>query len=81
MAVKRKPLVLLIGFWMAVLVMGMIGSATSPSIALADGGSGNPLPGDGNDTTGTNDTNGADNPQEAEQSLVGTLVELFLILI
>ena len=81
MTVRRRPLLLLVSFWFAMLLVGLLGLATAPSVALADGGSGWPLPGEGVDTTGGGDSYEGPDPQEDEKSALELLIYLVLILL
>ncbi len=80
MTVKKRPL-LLVGFWLVVMLVGLLGSAIAPSVAVADGGSGDPLPGEGDNTPFNPPSDGETGAQEDERSALDLLIYLILILL
>jgi len=82
MTVKRTPLLLFVGFWVTLLLVGLLGSATAPSVALADGMTGDTLPAEGNDTTGGIDQHGGGNDTNPnEPSTLDLIIGLLQVLL
>ncbi len=83
MTFRRKPLVLFVGFWAALLLVGLLGSATTPSIAFADGSGGDTLPAERGDTTGNIGYGyGGDHEQQLDEpSTLDLLIGLIQVLL
>jgi len=80
MTVRRTPLLLLVGSWAALLLVGLLGSTTVPSVALADGSGGAPLPTE-NDTLDTFGLpGGGDEPDPGKPSTLDLFIDLIQVL-
>jgi len=78
MTVRKQPLMLVVGVWLAILLMGLLGSNTVPSLAFADGAGGDTIPFQPRDTTGNNDGYGGDDETNPDEPSV---LELFVNLL
>ena len=83
MTFRRKPLVLFVGLWATLLLVGLFGSATTPTIALADGSGGDTLPAERGDTTGDiDDGYGGDHEQQLDEpSTLDLFIDLIRVLL
>jgi hypothetical protein len=77
MTVRRTPLLILVCSWAALLLVGLLGSTTVPSVALADGSGGSPLPTD-DDTLDTFGQSGGGNESDSDEP---STLDLFIDLI
>ena len=80
MTVRRTPLLLLVGSWAALLLVGLLGSTTVPSVALADGSGGSPLPTDDDTLDTFGQPNGGDEPDPDEPSTLDLFIALIQVL-
>lgn len=69
---------LLVGVWLTILLMGLLGSSTVPSVAFADGAGGDTIPFQPGDTTGNNNGFGGDDEANPDEP---SALELFVNLI
>ena len=80
MTVRRTPLLLLVGSWAALLLVGLLGSTTVPSVALADGSGGAPLPTEDDTLDTFGQPGGGDEPDPDEPSTLDLFIDLILVL-
>jgi hypothetical protein len=80
MTVGKKPVLLLVSFWVALMLVGLFGSATTPSVALADGGGGGPLPTDDDTLDTFGQPGGGDEPDPDEPSTLDLFIDLIQVL-
>lgn len=78
MSLKRRPLLFFLGSCLAVLLAGLIGSTTAPTVALADGAGGDTIPAEGIDSIGGDKH--YEEPAEPDPDQTSTL-DLFLDLL
>lgn len=81
MTVRRTPLLLLVGSWAALLLVGLLGLTTVPSVALADGSGGEPLPSEDNTLDTFGQPGGGDEPDPDEPSTLDLLIGLLQVLL
>jgi len=80
MTVRRTPLLLLVGSWAALLLVGLLGSTTVPSVALADGSGGEPLPSEDDALYSFGQPGGGDEPDPDEPSILDLFIDLIQVL-
>ncbi len=80
MTVGKKPVLLLVGFWVALLLVGVFGSATTPSVALADGAGGEPLPTEGDTLDTFGQPSSGNEPDPDEPSTLDLFINLIQVL-
>jgi len=80
MTVRRTPLLLLVGSWVALLLVGLLGSTTVPSVALADGSGGEPLPTEDDTLDTFGQPGGGDKPDPDEPSILDLFIDLIQVL-
>jgi hypothetical protein len=82
MTVRRTPLLLLAGSWVALLLVGLLGLTTTPSIALADGSGGDTIQLPPVDTTGKNNARGGDGESDSDElSTLELFIDLMYVLL
>jgi hypothetical protein len=80
MTVRRTPLLLLVGSWAVLLLVGLLGSTTVPSVALADGSGGAPLPTEDDTLDTFGQSGGGDEPDPDKPSILDLFIDLILVL-
>jgi len=80
MTVRRTPLLLLVGSWVALLLMGLLGSTMVPSVALADGAGGGMLPTDDDTLDTFGQPSGGNEPDPDEPSTLDLFINLIQVL-
>lgn len=80
MTVRRTPLLLLVGSWAALLLMGLLGSTTVPSVALADGSGGGPQPSEDDTLDTFGQPSDGNEPDPDEPSTLDLFINLIQVL-